>query len=305
MLCCSCGYCHGGVLQEHLAAPAADQGLLATHDSLVRSSSSSSSFTEVHESPRSGAAAAAAAACTSPHCLGSIEQDAAVRMVEQGPSGRLSQATEQPCVTSLSPPRLEPQQELAGVSPRQPGSCAKAVTFYAQNKAMSPAAAAAVAAAAADARPHVASQQQLQQSAAAGLPPCEDGAGEEVVFLAAEEDIPTSLWLPEFAALSRPTTAAADGSSLKGGTTARCGRVARPSSAAAALGGSLHSRAAAHSSVLSAAGRSSVALGPAAGAVGGAWGRSKGIVEQGGAAGRSIGRPHSAGALQRRHHDLP
>jgi hypothetical protein len=278
-----------------------------TQTSLDRPSSagSSGSFSQAHESPPQGAAADVS---YTPHqAVGRIEQDAATGIVQQGRVGRLPDAAEQSFATGLSPQGPQPQQELAAcaaVSPCQPGCCLKAVTFIAQNRVMSPAAAAAVAAAAADARPNQVPRQQVQQAASAGaaavgLHTCEEAAA-EVVCLAAEEDLPTSLWLPEFAAFSRPATAAAHGCSLKGGAAARSGRAARPSSAAAALGGSLHSRAAAQSSVLAAAGRSSVAMGPTARAVGGLLGNSKGGGDQGGAAGSSMGRPQSAGALQRR-----
>ena len=77
------------------------------------------------------------------------------------------------------------------------------------------------------------------------------GEGEEVC-LAAEEDLPTSLWLPEFNRISRPATA-----TYRQSPGLAAGR-GRPSTAAAALGGGLHGRLGSHA-------RGSVAAAGAAG----------------------------------------
>jgi hypothetical protein len=81
------------------------------------------------------------------------------------------------------------------------------------------------------------------------------GGGTQAFSQAAEEDLPTSLWLPEFTRLSRPTSAVP-----RAPAAALAAARARPSTAAAALGGGLHSRADGRGGVLGAVGRSSVVL---------------------------------------------
>lgn len=122
-------------------------------------------------------------------------------------------------------------------------------------------------------------------TAAAALEP-------DVVCLAAEEDLPTSLWLPEFTrlALSRPASAAAH----RPASAAPAAGRNRPSTAIAAAGGGLHSRANGTGRVLAAAGRRSVVLD--AGIGGGVLmgGRVAGNVSGAG----PLGQPKSAGVVQ-------
>lgn len=119
-----------------------------------------------------------------------------------------------------------------------------------------------------------------------------EGEESELVCLAAAEDVPTSLWLPEFTRLSasRPCSAV-----CRPAAALAAAATARPGSAAAAVGGVLYGRVngRAPGGVLGAAGRSSVVL--SAGVGGGVLMGGKVAGERGGAG--NLGRPKSAGAL--------
>lgn len=223
----------------------------------------------------------------------------------------------------------EPSTSSKQVSPRQPSQLMKAVAFADDVPAPTPgrsscsaAAAAAVAAATAEARLPVAEhacsnssgmmQHQHQQQAAAlpggglrasswqsafassawpGGAAAMTALEQDVVCLAAEEDLPTSLWLPEFTrlALIRPASAAVH----RPTSSAAAGR-SRPSTATAAAGGGLHSRANGTGKVLAATGRRSVVLD--AGIGGGVLMGGRVAANVAGAG--PLGRPKSAGVLQ-------
>jgi len=309
-----CG-CFHAVLRQVSASSSAEQvgagHLELLHDHSLNSScsSSSSAFSPIQLSPRD-------AGTTSPDRTGSSSDRPSTAADGSSTCNRDAHSS------SVSPRELASQPASSRqTSPRQPGSQPKTVAFADQVRlagGSSPStAAAAVAAAAADAKlplpqlggpsrasllcpaSGVDSSSLGQLPAAAGVysPPISRPGleGQTVSLLAGrygnqpqplcstlEEDLPTTLWLPEFAQFARPATAAQKLSQARGSNLP-----ARPSTASAACDGRLNSR----SSVLATAGRSSVVLGPLSSS------SSSKAAGQGGGGGV---RPKSAGWLQGR-----